>query len=44
MIMIGMENTETEIARWRDVNPLIDPDEPKGVLRPSSTLCVVDIC
>ena len=40
MIMIGTENTETEIAGWRDVNPLVNPDEPKGVLRPSSILCV----
>ena len=44
MIMIGMENMETEITGWRDINPLIDPDEPKGVLRPSSILSVGDIC
>ena len=44
MIMIGAENMEMEITRWRDINPLVDLDEPKGVLRSSSILCVVDIC
>ena len=44
MIMIGAENMEMEIARWRDMNPLIDLDEPKGVLRPSSILSVGDVC
>ena len=44
MIMIGVENMETEIAGRRDVNPLVDPDEPKSVLRPSSILGVGDIC
>ena len=44
MIVIGAENMETEITGWRDVNPLINPDEPKGVLRPSSILSVGYIC
>ena len=44
MIVIGMENTEMEITGQRDVNPLVDLDEPKGVLRPSSILSVGDIC
>ena len=44
MIVIGTENTETEITRRRDINPLINLDEPKGVLRPSSILSVGDIC
>ena len=44
MIMIGTENMETEIARQRDINPLVNPYEPKGVLRPSSILSVGDIC
>ena len=44
MIMIGTENSEAEIAGRRDINPLINPDEPKSVLRPSSILSVGDIC
>ena len=44
MIMIGAENMETEITRQRDINPLVNPDEPKSVLRPSSILSVGDIC
>ena len=44
MIMIGMENLEAEIAGQRDVHSLVNPDEPKGVLRPSSILSVGDIC
>ena len=44
MIMIGAENTETEITGWRDINPLINPDETQSVLRPSSILSVGDIC
>ena len=44
MIVIGVENMEMEIAGWRDINPLVDADEPKNVLRPSSILSVGDIC
>ena len=44
MIVIGTENTEMEITRWRDINPLVDLDKPKSVLRPSSILSVGDIC
>ena len=44
MIVIGTENTEMEIAGQRDINPLINLDEPKSVLRPSSVLSVGDIC
>ena len=44
MIVIGAENTETEIAGWRDINPLVDLGEPKSVLRPSSILSVGNIC
>ena len=44
MIVIGTENTETEIAGWRDINPLVNLDKPKSVLRPSSILSVGDIC
>ena len=44
MIVIGTENMEMEITRWRDINPLVDPDEPQSVLRPSSILSVGDIC
>ena len=31
MIVIGAENTETEIARRRDINPLVDLDEPNVI-------------
>ena len=44
MIVIGAENTEMEIAGQRDINPLVNPDEPKSVLRPSSILSVGNIC
>ena len=44
MIVIGAENMETEIAGQRDTNPLVNPDEPKSVLRPSSIMSVGDIC
>ena len=44
MIVIGTENSEAEIAGQRDINPLVNPDEPKGVLRLSSILSVGDIC
>ena len=44
MIVIGAEIMETEITGQRDINPLVDLDEPKSVLRPSSILSVGDIC